>query len=133
MGKDQVKVWRRSYDVPPPALAFADARSPVHDPRDAALDRRVVPQAESLKDTIARVGPYWTDALLPELTSGKRMLVVGHSTNLRALSAWIEPGLTPDQLQKLEIPNSTPVVYSLEIDNGTVRVLSRTVLAAPKK
>ena len=133
VGKDQVKVWRRSYDVPPPALSFDDPRSPVHDPRYAALDRRVIPQAESLKDTIARVGPYWTDALLPELTSGKRMLVVGHSTNLRALSAWIEPGLTPDQLQKLEIPNSTPVVYSLEIDNGTVRVLSRTVLAAPKK
>jgi 2,3-bisphosphoglycerate-dependent phosphoglycerate mutase len=67
VGDDQVKIWRRSFDVPPPPLAVTDARSPVKDPRYADLDPRVIPASESLKDVIARVGPYWTDQLRPAI------------------------------------------------------------------
>ena len=128
VGAEQVNVWRRSFDVPPPPLSPEDPRSPMGDPRYAKLDRRVIPQSESLKDTIARVGPYWNDCLVPALRLGQNVLVVGHSTSLRALSSWIEPALTPEQLQKLEIPNTTPVVYELELGDGEIKVLSRRVV-----
>ena len=128
VGKEQVDIWRRSYDVPPPALAYEDPRSPVHDPRYANLDRRFIPQAESLKDVIAREAPYWSDTLAPTLRAGMNVLVVGHSTALRALSSWVEPHLIPEELQKLEIPNSTPVVYNLEITDDGFNVVSREVM-----
>ena len=128
VGKEQVKIWRRSYDVPPPPLSYDDPRSPARDPRYASLDRRFIPQAESLKDVIAREAPYWSDTLVPALRAGRNVLVVGHSTALRALSAWIEPNLTPEELQKLEIPNSTPVVYRLEIVGDGFKVVSREVM-----
>lgn len=133
VGSEQVNIWRRSFDVPPPELSFDDPRSPVHDPRYAKLDKRFMPKAESLKDTIARVEPYWSDSLLPALYSGKNVLVVGHSTCLRALSSWIEPNLSPEQLQQLEIPNTTPVVYELELNQDGVKVLSRTVIKPQAK
>jgi 2,3-bisphosphoglycerate-dependent phosphoglycerate mutase len=125
VGDDQVKIWRRSFDVPPPSLAVTDARSPVKDPRYADLDPRVIPASESLKDVIARVGPYWTDQLRPAIKSGKTVLVVGHSTNLRALSAWIEPNLDEKALQKLEIKNTKPILY--EFDKN-MNVICRKVL-----
>ena len=128
VGKEQVDIWRRSYDVPPPALAYDDPRSPVHDPRYACIDRRFIPQAESLKDVIAREAPYWSDTLAPTLRAGMNVLVVGHSTALRALSSWVEPNLTPEELRKLEIPNSTPVVYNLEITDDGFNVVSREVM-----
>lgn len=130
VGADQVKIWRRSFATPPPALSYDDPRSPAKDPRYAKLDRRVIPQAESLKDTIARVGPYWSDVLVPALRSGQNVLVVGHSTCLRALSAWIEPNLDEKALQKLEIPNAAPIVYELGDD---LSVLSRRMLGVEKK
>ncbi|MBQ3376974.1 MAG: 2,3-bisphosphoglycerate-dependent phosphoglycerate mutase [Synergistaceae bacterium] len=133
VGAEQVNIWRRSFDVPPPALNFDDPRSPVKDPRYAKLDKKFIPQAESLKDTIARVGPYWSDVLLPALYSGKNVLVVGHSTCLRALSSWIEPALSPEELQKLEIPNTTPVVYEIELSGDGLKILSRKVIKQDKK
>ena len=125
VGDDQVKIWRRSFDVPPPPLAVTDARSPIKDPRYADLDPRVITASESLKDVIARVGPYWTDQLRPAIKSGKTVLVVGHSTNLRALSAWIEPNLDPKALQKLEIKNTKPILYEFDKD---MNVIGRKVL-----
>ena len=83
-----------------------------------------------MKDTIARVGPYWSDVLVPALRSGQNVLVVGHSTCLRALSAWIEPNLDEKALQKLEIPNAAPIVYELGDD---LSVLSRRMLGVEKK
>ena len=100
---------------------MTDARSPVKDPRYADLDPRIIPASESLKDVIARVGPYWTDQLRPAIKSGKTVLVVGHSTNLRALSAWIEP----NALQKLEIKNTKPILYEFDKD---MNVIGRKVL-----
>lgn len=89
------------------------------------LDPRIIPASESLKDVIARVGPYWTDQLRPAIKSGKTVLVVGHSTNLRALSAWIEPNLDPKALQKLEIKNTKPILYEFDKD---MNVIGRKVL-----
>ena len=128
VGKDQVDIWRRSYDVPPPPLSFDDPRSPIRDARYANIDKKLIPQAESLKDTIARVTPYWKKTLIPALKSGKNVLVVGHSTCLRALSSCIDPALTSDELQKLEIPNTTPVVYELEMKGNKLRIVSRNVI-----
>lgn len=128
VGKDQVDIWRRSYDVPPPPLSFDDPRSPIRDARYANIDKKLIPQAESLKDTIARVTPYWKKTLIPALKSGKNVLVVGHSTCLRALSSCIDPALTSDGLQKLEIPNTTPVVYELEMKGNKLRIVSRNVI-----
>lgn len=130
VGEKQVKIWRRSFDVPPPPLAATDERSPVNDPRYADLDPRAIPASESLKDVIARVGPYWVDTLRPSIKAGKTVLVVGHSTNLRALSSWIEPKLDPAALQKLEIGNTKPIVYEFDKD---MNVISRKVLSEPKE
>lgn len=127
-GEEQVKIWRRSFDVPPPPLSYDDARSPAKDPRYKALPKGAIPQSESLKDVIARSQPYWDSVLVPALKAGRTIMVVGHSTALRALSKCIEPGLDEKALQKLEIPNSTPIVYILDAD---MKVVSRTVLAVP--
>ena len=128
VGKDQVKIWRRSFATPPPALSYEDPRSPINDPKYFALDARMIPQAESLKDVIIRIGPDWSDVLRPALYKGENVLVVGHSTGLRALSSWIEPELTEEQLMALEIPNATPVVYVLEFDGPNRKVISREVM-----
>lgn len=128
-GEDQVKIWRRSFDVPPPPLAYDDPRSPAADPRYKALAREQIPRAESLKDTIARSRPVWDNVLAPALKSGKTILVVGHSTSLRALSKCIDPALDEQALQKLEIPNSTPIVYTLD---AALKPVTRKVLVIPK-
>lgn len=128
VGEDQVKVWRRSFDVPPPALSLTDVRSPDRDIRYAQLDKRVLPQSESMKDTITRIEPYWTDDLRPALLSGQNVLVVAHSNSLKALSSWLEPNLKPDEIVKLEIPNATPVVYRFKVTDNEIRLLSRKVL-----
>lgn len=128
VGKEQTDIWRRSYGTPPPPLDYEDSRSPINDPAYFSIDARMIPQAESLKDVIDRVGPYWSDVLLPALYRGGNVLVVGHSTCLRALSSWIEPELTEEELMKLEIPNATPIVYELEFDGPNRSVVSREVL-----
>ena len=126
------KSWRlneRCYDVPPPPLARNDPRSPANDIRYAKLKKGQIPQAESLKDVIERVRPYWKDEIADDLEDGKTVLVVGHSTQLRALSSLIEPGLDQQQLQKLEIGNTKPIVYKLD---RRLNVLDRQVLGAKK-
>ena len=128
VGKDKMNEWRRSYGTPPPPLSYEDPRSPINDPAYFALDSRMIPQAESLKDVIDRVGPYWCDVLRPALYKGENVLVVGHSTCLRALSSWIEPELTEEQLMKLEIPNATPVVYTIEFDGPNRKIISREIM-----
>ena len=124
-GAEQVKIWRRSFDVPPPPLADDDPRSPVRDSRYRAIPRDQIPRAESLKDVIARSQPYWDSVLVPAIRSGRNIMVVGHSTALRALSKCIDPDLDETALQKLEIPNSTPIIYILD---AHLKPISRTVL-----
>ncbi len=128
-GEQQVSRWLDGYDAKPPAMKADDKRSPLHDSRYILLDRRIVPSTESLKDTVMRLAPYWNDQLLPALHRSSRVLVVAHESTLRALSSWIDDSLDVATLLKIDIPNATPVIYSLEISDGGVKVASREILA----
>lgn len=116
-GEAQVKIWRRSYDVPPPALALGDARHPRHDRRYAlyGVPAAALPAAESLADTVARVLPAWTGAIAPDIRAGKRVLVAAHGNSLRGLVMFLE-GLTPAQILEREIPTGVPYVIQLDDD-----------------
>ena len=109
-GADQVKIWRRSFDTPPPPLADDSEFALAHDPRYAGID---VPAAESLKDTIARVLPYWEERIAPELKAGKRVLISAHGNSLRALVKHLS-NIPDDEITGLEIPTGQPIVYELD-------------------
>ena len=111
-GADQVKVWRRSFDVPPPPLAAGSPYGLSHDRRYAGI---AVPASESLKDTIARVLPYWQAAIAPELRLGKRVIIVAHGNSLRALVKHLS-GIADDDIVHEEIPTGRPMVYDLGDD-----------------
>jgi 2,3-bisphosphoglycerate-dependent phosphoglycerate mutase len=112
-GEAQVKLWRRSYDVPPPALADDDERFPGRDPRYADLADADVPRAESLKDTVTRFLPYWDSAIAPDLRAGKRVLVAAHGNSLRALVKYLD-GISDEEIVGLNIPTGVPLVYDLD-------------------
>jgi 2,3-bisphosphoglycerate-dependent phosphoglycerate mutase len=112
-GEDQVKIWRRSYDIPPPPLALDDERYAGRDPRYAALKPEEVPQAESLKDTVARFLPYWHEAIAPAVKSGKRVLIAAHGNSLRALVKYLD-GVSDQDIVELNIPTGIPLVYELD-------------------
>jgi 2,3-bisphosphoglycerate-dependent phosphoglycerate mutase len=112
-GEAQVKLWRRSYDVPPPALTEDDERFPGHDPRYADLADADVPRAESLKDTVARFLPYWDSAIAPDLRAGRRVLVAAHGNSLRALVKYLD-NISDDEIVGLNIPTGVPLVYDLD-------------------
>jgi 2,3-bisphosphoglycerate-dependent phosphoglycerate mutase len=112
-GADQVKVWRRSYDVAPPALALDDERHPRFDPRYAGLAPDVLPATECLKDVVARMLPYWYDALVPDLASGRTVLVAAHGNSLRALIKHLDQ-MSGNEVATLEIPTGVPIVYELD-------------------
>jgi 2,3-bisphosphoglycerate-dependent phosphoglycerate mutase len=109
-GEAQVLVWRRSYDIPPPALAADDQRYEGRDPRYAGVK---VPLTECLKDTVARVVPYWEGAIAPAVRAGKRVLVAAHGNSLRALVKHLD-GISDDAIVKLNIPTGIPLVYELD-------------------
>ena len=113
-GEEQVKIWRRSYDTPPPLLETADARWPGHDPRYAGLARELLPLTESLKDTVARVVPFWQEQLVPELTAGKRLLITAHGNSLRALVKYLDQ-VPDDEIVGMNIPTGIPLVYELDV------------------
>lgn len=112
-GEDQVLVWRRSYDVPPPGLEKTDKRWPGHDRRYAALEPNEVPTTECLKDTVARVVPYWEQEIAPKIKAGKRVLIVAHGNSLRALVKHLD-GISDDEIVALNIPTGMPLVYKLD-------------------
>jgi 2,3-bisphosphoglycerate-dependent phosphoglycerate mutase len=112
-GEAQVKIWRRSYDIPPPALDVGDPRHPAHDRRYAQLDPRVLPASESLKDTLARVLPFWNDRIVAELKAGKNVLVVAHGNSLRAVVKMLDDVSEAD-ITDLNIPTGVPLVYELD-------------------
>ena len=112
-GDEQVKIWRRSYDVPPPALTDDDERFPGHDPRYAGLADSEIPRSESLKDTVARFLPYWEDAIAPSLREGKRVLVAAHGNSLRALVKYLD-GISDADIVGLNIPTGVPLAYDLD-------------------
>lgn len=114
-GEAQVKVWRRSYDVPPPALELSDERHPKFDRRYASLTPEQLPATESLKITLERVLPYWHSTLVPEIKSGTRVLIVAHGNSIRALVKYLDH-ISEADITELNIPTGLPLVY--ELDKG---------------
>ena len=112
-GETQVMLWRRSYDTPPPPTDPNDARSEQSDPRYALLDPTLVPRAESLKDTVARVIPWWQDTLAPALRSGQRVLVVAHGNSIRALLKHLRQ-ISEQDIVGVNIPNGIPLVIRFD-------------------
>jgi len=112
-GEEQVKIWRRSYDVPPPALELTDERHPKFDRRYASLPPEQLPATESLKITLERVLPYWNSTLAPEIKSGKRLLVVAHGNSIRALVKYLD-NISEAEITELNIPTGLPLVYELD-------------------
>jgi 2,3-bisphosphoglycerate-dependent phosphoglycerate mutase len=119
-GEAQVKVWRRSYDVPPPALELTDERHPKFDPRYASLTPEQLPATESLKITLERVLPYWYSTLAPTIKSGKRVLVAAHGNSLRALVKYLD-NISDAEITELNIPTGIPLVYELDDELKPIR------------
>jgi 2,3-bisphosphoglycerate-dependent phosphoglycerate mutase len=119
-GEDQVHLWRRSYDVRPPALAPDDERSPAKDPRYADLDPKDIPLTECLKDTVERVLPYWHGTIAPTVQSGKRVIVSAHGNSMRALVKYLDK-IPDDEIAGLNIPTGIPLVYEFHDDMSPIR------------
>jgi 2,3-bisphosphoglycerate-dependent phosphoglycerate mutase len=119
-GEAKVHLWRRSYDVRPPALTEDDERYPGRDPRYAGLEDSQIPRVESLKDVVARFLPYWEEAIAPAIRSGKRVLLCAHGNSLRALVKHLD-GIPDDEIVGLNIPTGLPLVYELDGDLHPIR------------
>lgn len=111
-GEQQVMLWRRSYDVPPPALERSDGRHPGNDPRYCNLSDRELPLTECLKDTVARFLPYWNEVIAPEVKAGKRVIIAAHGNSLRALVKYLDH-ISDQEIVGLNIPTGIPLVYEL--------------------
>jgi 2,3-bisphosphoglycerate-dependent phosphoglycerate mutase len=119
-GEAQIKVWRRSYDVPPPPLTPDDERHPSHDPRYASLKPSDLPATECLKDTVARFLPLWHCEIAPAVKSGKRVLIAAHGNSLRALVKYLD-NISDEEIVELNIPTGIPLVYELDDDLKPLR------------
>ena len=119
-GDEQVLIWRRSYDTPPPALDASDARSERADPRYAKLNPEDVPLTECLKDTVARVLPFWNESMAPAISAGKRLVVSAHGNSIRALVKYLDH-ISDDDIVGLNIPNGIPLVYELDVSLKPIR------------
>jgi 2,3-bisphosphoglycerate-dependent phosphoglycerate mutase len=114
-GADQVKIWRRSYDIRPPALTPDDPRHPGHDRRYAGLAPDELPLTECLKDTVERFLPYWHERIAPAVRSGQRVIIAAHGNSLRALVKYLD-GISDEAIVELNIPTGIPLVYELDAD-----------------
>jgi len=119
-GEAQTKIWRRSYDIPPPPLSPDDARHPSHDPRYKNLKPEDLPLTESLKDTVARFIPYWHSTIAPSITRGSRVLIAAHGNSLRALVKYLD-NLSEADIVERNIPTGIPLVYELADSLAPVR------------
>jgi len=112
-GEEQVLIWRRSYDIPPPPLSKNDERYPGKDPRYQDLSEKEIPLTESLKTTVARVVPYWENVIAPEVKKGKKVLITAHGNSLRALVKHLDK-MSEQEILELNIPTGVPLVYELD-------------------
>ena len=119
-GMEQVKIWRRSYDIPPPALTPEDPHYPGKDPRYSNLRPEEIPLTECLKDVVARFLPYWHETIAPAVREGKRVLIAAHGNSLRALVKYLD-NIPDDKIVELNIPTGVPLVYELEDDLTPIR------------
>lgn len=118
-GEEQVKIWRRSYDTPPPAIDINDPRYPGLDRRYEDMKPREIPLAECLKDTVDRFLPYWNETILPQLEMDQRVLIVAHGNSLRALIKHLD-NMSEEAILALNVPTGIPLVYELDEDNKAV-------------
>jgi 2,3-bisphosphoglycerate-dependent phosphoglycerate mutase len=128
-GEEQVKIWRRSYDIRPPALTPEDERYPGRDPRYASLSKSELPLTECLKDTVIRFLPLWQETIVPEIQAGKRVLIAAHGNSLRALVKYLDH-ISDQDIVELNIPTGMPLVYELD-DN--LKAVNRYYLGDPEK
>jgi 2,3-bisphosphoglycerate-dependent phosphoglycerate mutase len=119
-GVEQVMTWRRSYDIPPPALSKDDEGHPAKDPRYASLKPEEIPLTESLKDVVARFLPYWHGMITPAIRDGKRVVIVAHGNSLRALVKFLDR-ITDEKIVEVNIPTGIPLVYELDDDLTPLR------------
>lgn len=119
-GEQQVLAWRRSYDVPPPALEPGDPRHPLGDPRYTRLSASELPATECLKDTVARFVPYWQDTIAPAVRAGQRVLIAAHGNSLRALVKYLD-NISDQDIVGLNIPTAVPLVYELDANLAPLR------------
>ncbi|GMV92560.1 MAG: 2,3-bisphosphoglycerate-dependent phosphoglycerate mutase 2 [Candidatus Hydrogenedentota bacterium] len=127
-GAEQVKIWRRSYDTPPPPLEETDDRYPGKDRRYADLTKDELPLTESLKDTVARFVPYWQETIAPQVKAGKRVIIVAHGNSLRALVKHLD-NMSEAEILELNIPTGIPLLYELDKD---LKPICHTYLGDPE-
>ncbi len=128
-GEEQVKIWRRSYDVPPPPLTKDDPRYPGFDPRYKDLKEEEIPLSESLKDTVARVLPYWNEVIAPTIKEGKRVIIAAHGNSLRALVKYLD-NISDQDIVEVNIPTGIPLVYELD---ENLKPVNRYYLGDPEE
>ena len=128
-GESQVKIWRRSYDVPPPVLTTDDERYPGHDRRYQNLTKEELPLTECLKDTVARFLPLWHETIAPAIQGGQRVLIAAHGNSLRALVKYLD-NVSEEDIVELNIPTGMPLVYELD---DQLKPLNRYYLGDPEK
>jgi 2,3-bisphosphoglycerate-dependent phosphoglycerate mutase len=126
-GEEQVHLWRRSYDVPPPALELSDPRYPGRELKYLDMPAEEIPRAESLKDTVARFLPYWHGEIVPRIREGKKIIIVAHGNSLRALVKYLD-GISESEIPDLNIPTGVPLVYELDDD---LKPISHRYLSDP--
>lgn len=119
-GEKQVKIWRRAYDIAPPKLSLSDRRHPIFDKRYSMLPRDVLPATECLKDTVARVLPYWEDHVAKDILSGKQVIICAHGNSLRAIIKYLD-NMSPKAIIGLNIPTAIPLVYELDKNLRPIR------------
>lgn len=127
-GEEQVKIWRRSYDTPPPAMSVDDPRHPAHDLRYKGVPASELPAGESLKGTVARFLPLWKNDIEPQLKSGKTILIVAHGNSLRALIQYLE-NMTPEQIMEVNVPTGIPLMYELD---SSLKVIKKEYIGDPQ-
>jgi 2,3-bisphosphoglycerate-dependent phosphoglycerate mutase len=128
-GEAQVKIWRRSYDIPPPPLTPDDERFPGRDPRYRELSAADLPLTECLKDTVARFLPLWLETIAPAIRDGRKVLIAAHGNSLRALVQYLD-NISEEEIADLNIPTGMPLVYELD---GELKPLNRYYLGDPEK
>ncbi|GIL16976.1 MAG: 2,3-bisphosphoglycerate-dependent phosphoglycerate mutase [Oligoflexia bacterium] len=119
-GEDQVKIWRRSYDTPPPKMEKNDPRHPTHDKRYANVNPDQLPSGESLKDTVARFLPLWNSEIAPKIKNGTKILIAAHGNSLRALIQHLEK-MSPDQIMEVNMPTGIPMLYELDANLNVIK------------
>jgi 2,3-bisphosphoglycerate-dependent phosphoglycerate mutase len=130
-GEEQVKIWRRSYDTPPPKMEESDPRHPSHDARYAGIEKSKLPSGESLKDTVARFLPLWNQELKPKILSGKKLLIAAHGNSLRALIQHVEK-MTPEQIMEVNMPTGIPMVYEFDLVGADLVVKNKNFIGDPE-